>query len=588
MQPTLADKNNNPGNIRDTTTGKFKVFNSPQEGYAALLNDLETKKTGKSTTGLKAEHTLADFAKTYAPPSENDSAQYTANLANHMGVSPDTQIKDLDTGAWAEAIAKAEGYTPAKNLPDRPQGDYNPKPFSNPSGAGLVDYSGITPQTQKPVEADTLGSELKGRGQDIATAAKEAISGKINPVSGLLQGVGAVAGGIGDIVGKGLELIPGVKQLEGLLGQGVGKLAQTEAGQSVMKSIKEFSNKHPELSKDIGAGFNIVTAIPILKGLSVAGSLVKDASSQALKGVAEKAFTKGASEMIAGTKTGTRLLQKNPNVVKNMIDRRLVGDIKGGKYITQDAVNQSWKTITDSNKEIKNILRKTNANKYTIGTEDADTILGNTLKEFPNANFTSEQIAKVGKNLTPQNGRLWDKFFKGNATLEDINTLRSDLDTAVKSTYSSIAQPPIKKEIGKNLAQSMRTFVKEQAPETEALFNEMSTQFDIQKALSFMEGKSIKPGGGSKFAGHLIGTGTGATVGGMIGGVPGAIAGGMVGEKVAGGITKKIAGQNITQGVLKRTGTNAIKTPLKKSVKRVGGLLGGVVAQKTNRGTSEQ
>jgi hypothetical protein len=40
-------------------------------------------------------------------------------------------------------------------------------------------------------------------------------------------------------------------------------------------------------------------------------------------------------------------------VFKDMVDRRLVGDIKDGHFVTGDAVNQSWKTITDSNTEIK-------------------------------------------------------------------------------------------------------------------------------------------------------------------------------------------------------------------------------------------
>ncbi len=109
---TIANRNNNPGNIKDSSTGQFKTFSTPQEGYAALLNDLEMKKTGKSQTGLTPDSTLADFAKAYAPASDkNNPAQYTANLANHMGVRPDAKISELDTGKWAEAIANAEGYS---------------------------------------------------------------------------------------------------------------------------------------------------------------------------------------------------------------------------------------------------------------------------------------------------------------------------------------------------------------------------------------------------------------------------------------------------------------------------------------------
>jgi hypothetical protein len=110
-QLALANRNNNPGNLKDPSTGQFRQFSSPQEGYAALLNDLEIKKSGQSKTGLTPDSTLADFAKVYAPASDkNDPAQYTANIANHMGARPDARLRELDTGKWAEAIANAEGY----------------------------------------------------------------------------------------------------------------------------------------------------------------------------------------------------------------------------------------------------------------------------------------------------------------------------------------------------------------------------------------------------------------------------------------------------------------------------------------------
>ena len=106
---TPAVRNNNPGNIKDPATGQFKQFTTPQEGYAALLNDLQMKKDGKSTTGLTPTSTLADFAKTYAPPGDsNNSAKYAADLANQIGVRPDTPISQLDVGKWAAAVAHNE------------------------------------------------------------------------------------------------------------------------------------------------------------------------------------------------------------------------------------------------------------------------------------------------------------------------------------------------------------------------------------------------------------------------------------------------------------------------------------------------
>ncbi len=119
MQPTVADKNNNPGNIRDPKTGAFRTFASPQEGYAALLNDLQGKVTGATSTGLTSNSTLLDFAKKYAPSSDNNNpAQYTVNLANSLGIRPDTTLGALQPhiGDFAQAIAKNEGYTAARGF----------------------------------------------------------------------------------------------------------------------------------------------------------------------------------------------------------------------------------------------------------------------------------------------------------------------------------------------------------------------------------------------------------------------------------------------------------------------------------------
>lgn len=111
--PNLPTRNQNPGDLRDPSTGNFQKFSSPQEGHAALLNDLTAKMTGHSSTGLGPDSSLAEFAKTYAPPSENNSAQYAADLANKLGVSPDTPIGSLKDriGDFADAVASNEGYT---------------------------------------------------------------------------------------------------------------------------------------------------------------------------------------------------------------------------------------------------------------------------------------------------------------------------------------------------------------------------------------------------------------------------------------------------------------------------------------------
>src|SRR5260221_6834023 len=109
----VPTRNANPGDLRDPATGAFRQFSSPVEGQAALYNDLTMKMTGKSKTGLTPTSSLLDFAKTYAPASDdNDPIKYAADIANQMKISPDTQIGTLvpRIDDFAKAISKNEGF----------------------------------------------------------------------------------------------------------------------------------------------------------------------------------------------------------------------------------------------------------------------------------------------------------------------------------------------------------------------------------------------------------------------------------------------------------------------------------------------
>ena len=115
-----AIDNNNPGNIKDPKTGEFMKFSSPEEGYAALMNDLQGKFTGATSTGLHGGSSLMDFAQVYAPASDNNNpGEYTAKLANQLGVSPDTKLSDLQDKIpqMAYAIANNEDVDFAKKFP---------------------------------------------------------------------------------------------------------------------------------------------------------------------------------------------------------------------------------------------------------------------------------------------------------------------------------------------------------------------------------------------------------------------------------------------------------------------------------------
>ncbi|HBZ1127923.1 hypothetical protein [Klebsiella pneumoniae] len=112
-QKTLADRNNNPGNIRPVGGGGFRAFGSALEGWSAMKNQLMRYFTGK-TTGRRLQ-SIMDIVSTWAPAGDNnDPQQYARQVAGWMGVSPTAalNLSDPNTmGALMQSMARKEGYS---------------------------------------------------------------------------------------------------------------------------------------------------------------------------------------------------------------------------------------------------------------------------------------------------------------------------------------------------------------------------------------------------------------------------------------------------------------------------------------------
>lgn len=110
---TLADRNNNPGNIRPVGGGGFRAFGSALEGWEAMKNQLMRYFTGK-TTGRRLQ-TIMDIVSTWAPAADNnDPAKYARGVAGWMGVSPTAALNLSDPNTMAmlmQSMARKEGYS---------------------------------------------------------------------------------------------------------------------------------------------------------------------------------------------------------------------------------------------------------------------------------------------------------------------------------------------------------------------------------------------------------------------------------------------------------------------------------------------
>lgn len=91
---SLSWRNKNPGNLK-ALSGAFLSFKTYEEGWQALLDYLIRSATGKHKA-YKPEFSLLQFFKVYAPSDDfNNPVIYTAFVAKHIGVQPETLIKNL-------------------------------------------------------------------------------------------------------------------------------------------------------------------------------------------------------------------------------------------------------------------------------------------------------------------------------------------------------------------------------------------------------------------------------------------------------------------------------------------------------------
>ena len=204
----LPTENNNPGDLRDVGQagasqgqGGFASFPDPKQGYSALLNDIQTK------INRNPNETLGDFSNTYAPSSDNNnSAQYTANLANQLDVAPDATIGSLEPniGKFADAIAHNEGYQTSQD-DDQKTSDTDFSPVD--IGLGLVGAVGTG-----------LGALWKYAKAPLTDAATDAVmggllgapEGGVGAIPGALAGAGAgiVQGIVSDVTSGGNQQTP--------------------------------------------------------------------------------------------------------------------------------------------------------------------------------------------------------------------------------------------------------------------------------------------------------------------------------------------------------------------------------------------
>ncbi len=354
---SIALKNNNPGNLRyagqqgaTNDPSGFAKFDTPQSGYGALLNDVQSKVTGTSTTGLKPDNTLEDFAKVYAPPNENRTGEYVANLANHLGVAPNTKLSELQKRVpdLANAISKNEDNefynkhigTTDPSIPSQTQSNNNQivTPQNNPL------TSAQSQQNPQPVENKGLLKNIWG--------------GLINATAGATENTGrniASYGGAG--VAKSLDALAGIvtgKGAGGITGKSyqdyVNQIAGNDNQGNITDSITQRlggDNQRLATTPEQFAGDLIQTAT-----LAVPG-----AETKGLSGLAKAKQLAKTGAIIGGVQGAGNAMSQNGSL-GDIASQGAFGTIAGGILgsATSPFIKNAPKTAGDIEKSLTNYL----------------------------------------------------------------------------------------------------------------------------------------------------------------------------------------------------------------------------------------
>lgn len=96
---SVSERNNNPGNLKNAgqagvigqDSQGHAIFESFEAGWNALINQLTIAFDGRSRI-YNPDMTLFEFFSKYA---EANSTEYADYVANRLGVSPETKLRQL-------------------------------------------------------------------------------------------------------------------------------------------------------------------------------------------------------------------------------------------------------------------------------------------------------------------------------------------------------------------------------------------------------------------------------------------------------------------------------------------------------------
>lgn len=134
---TLAWRNNNPGNIKDSDFARRKGAMGSNKGFA-IFPDYETGRKAMEDlfeTNSYENLNINKALQRYAPKSENDTEKYLDFVENSSGLDRDQSISELSKTQkekLLDSIEEFEGNLPGETIPipqDKPSKNENKQEF---------------------------------------------------------------------------------------------------------------------------------------------------------------------------------------------------------------------------------------------------------------------------------------------------------------------------------------------------------------------------------------------------------------------------------------------------------------------------
>ena len=406
------------------------------------------------------------------------------------------------------------GVTPTESqAPQQPTQSSKPIPITRAeyqAKFGQLPASMTKPIGEQPQEQGLPG-QLSQRATDVGGAISDTLTGKVNPVSGVLRGVGGVAGGLTDVVGAGLEKIPGVKQVTGLIGKGIGKLAETGAGKATISGISSFAEKHPELAADIKAVGNIAGAATMVGGGGVAKKFVQGGVKKAMgKNVLKEIVSDIAPEVSA--KAGAKTIAK-----QGLIKTPITGTIKTVASKAEQNVAQIIADNVPGFSKLGTFAEKVNLTRKTAY-DIADKLKQKVIKEGKNIIYPFKELESKMVALEPSISIKADTVLqrqfnlareaalkiakdKG-GTIDSLLDSRKAFDDLVAKQFPNLydkANAPMRDAITQ-MRRTMNKFIEEKLPKGTGYTDSLNVQTNLFNAIENMSPKALNEVGTSRFS----------------------------------------------------------------------------------------